>query len=308
VVLFVITVACALRGVTRSDPRLGYRVALGAVLCHAFVNYLFYNAALAIAVGITAALAWPLAARGAHQAARPAGMLAGVVLAGATLGVAVLALDVVINAAYQRSTRVPFIADLRTDPDRMLRFSTGVQSLNGRRAMPVLGEALLRARSLERDRALGNEPPPAALARTLDAYRRALALDVLNPIVYLEMWRFVSARPDLAQVLREGEQPLELLLTAIALNPGFTPAIDVAVGTMVANGEQAAAVAFLERQVVPWLELIWRQNPKDYERLVQGMEVLSERAPASGLAAALAAGREHVEGLFLDRSQVWFRG
>ncbi len=305
VAFLVVTIVCSLRAVVSPTNgerflRLGYLTALGAVLCHAMVNYLFYAFALCVAVGLTAALAWPVAAE-REQGSTHVRIGMNTLLALAFLAWGYLGVDVYINGVYQGSGRLPMAAAIRGDPERFRSFTDSVRVLNARRALPTLGDAVIRAREL------GERPTDAALERTLDAYRQAVSRDALNSAVYVEMYRFVSDRPELASQLREEESPEALLLKSVGLSPGYVPGIDLSVRTMLAAGDEARALEFLEQRVVPWLELIWRQSPTAYERLLEDMGQLVRRHPDSGLACALERERERVEGLFLHRRKVWFR-
>jgi hypothetical protein len=223
-------------------------MALGAVLAHAFVNFVLYTSILAVLIGCLAGMVDWQSKPGAVKNRTELKVLAGGLLAFGWLCWAFLALDTLSKGVLSEQPGVPFAAGLKADQDSMLGYARMAQRLNANRGMPVLAEAVLLEQKLR-----ATPASEELRAATLNAYRRARQVDPWNPYVGLQMYRFARTNPAVSASLRDEEQPLNLLLQVIALDPTFVPAIDALMQHGQEFGQQELYVKVLKERVVMWL-------------------------------------------------------
>ena len=132
---------------------------------------------------------------------------------------AYLMLDTFSVGVYQRQPSVPLASRVYEDPVRLLAYSRVAQQLNGNRGLPVFAEAIIHQQRLA-----ATPDSQFLLELTLHSYRRAMEVDPWNPEVLLRTFGFVQAYPQVLNVLKEQEQPVQLLLRALTLDPIYLPA------------------------------------------------------------------------------------
>jgi O-antigen ligase len=271
-----------------SFARSGLALALGAACAHALVNFVFYSLTLALVMGVLAAMLFapvrdrvvsPPISSPAHRWAFVAGV------AFAWVAFAHLALDLVTAGVFQGQPGAPFAATIRQDPERQLRYARLAQTLNARRGIPVLGEAMILARRLD-------DAPASKVARerTLLTFRRAIRIDPWNPLAYVAMADFVRRHGE-GLALEDQEAIEASLLTALALDPTYVPAIDRLIEFHVERRRLGDAYALLKNVIFPWLELLKRRDEAAAERYMTQMQTLAERAGDQEFLVALEAKR-----------------
>ena len=242
------------RGLRRKElpgSEFGVLMALGAVLAHAFVNFVLFVPVLAGFIGLSAALVpWQRAHSGWQHLQKRLQVLVRMLLAWGWVCFAYLMLDTFSAGVYQRQAGIPFTSPVYTDPVRLLAYSRIAQQLNGNRGIPVFAEAILHERRLTR--APDSE---FLLDLTLYSYRRAMEVDPWNPEVLVRTYEFIQAHPQVRDKLSKREQPIKLLLRALALDPVFLRAHASVVQYYEQVGKPELAYAVIREHLSPWL--VW---------------------------------------------------
>ena len=277
---------------------LGLLMALGALMAHASVNFVFYTMPLGIVAGALAAGANASAGEDASATVvkeiRGARLIVGTALALAVIAWGYLVLDVVIYGVFQGQATLPGVAHLRAD--KQLEFARFAQVLNSRRGLPILAEAAIVGQRVT---------TPDEAQATLAVYRRAVATDPWNPDAYVRMAAFVEQHEPLT-TLNEGEDVESLLLRSIAVNPVWTPSIDALLAHYHRLGKHTHAREFLRRIVLPWSELIARQNKPAAQRYVRGLEQMADATDDRTLRAELAPIRAKIDTIVPLVGRGWF--
>ena len=255
---------------------LGFVLALGAVLAHAAVNFVFYSPVLAFLVGVTAAMpGWSRKSRsrvkirgGGYRYALAGGLLFG------WLCWLHLGLDTMTYGILTNQPGVPFAEKFRRSPEVMLDFARTAQTLNPNRGVPVLAEAVLLRGFLE-----DNPTSKFLEEEALGAYRRAIQVDPWNPNAVMQMFLFVEARPDVRSQLTSEESSEALLLRSISIDPLYVPGIDVFVNRLLASGRGDVAQRLLQTRVLPNIEYLART---DKDAALRYLTWLMDRAQARG--------------------------
>lgn len=275
--------------------RLGLGLALCAVAAHALINFVFYTLGLVVVIGAMAAVLLRPRAGAAGNRAAPAGRaaVAGVIpaLAFGWLAWAYLALDTFTLGVLQGQS-VPFAHSIRQDEDARLRYARLAQRLNGDRGLPVLAEALVLHRRLPR------APEERELEKVAGRYAAAREVDPWNPLVHYRMATFVLHYPGYGDPFGTGDSAEPLLLSAVALDPAYAPAVRGLMTYYEKTGQQAKLSRYLERGVFRWLPLLKRRGA---DRLVGDVmaRVRADAAerPDPAFAEAVAAMGDRVEAI-----------
>lgn len=260
------------------DSSFGVLLAIGALLAHASINFVLFNPALAFLIGLLLSMVdwqtptesdpskvgkWVYATRGI--------LLWGWICFG------YLVLDTYTLSVFNGQPGMPFAADVREDPEKLLAYARLAESINGNRGTPVLAQAVLYQRRLEAS-------PDSEYYRelTLSTFRRALQTDPWNPNALIAMYAFVTSRDDLQSQLEPEELPENLLVRSVILDPVFTTGYDRIIAHYERANEPMRAYAILKTQLVPWLE--WLAMVDDQSAL-RYLDYLNRQARASGDAA-----------------------
>ena len=282
---------------------LGLVMAIGAALAHAFVNFVFYTPVLAFLVGCLAGMVdWggadaskPVKTRGDLKA------LALVLLSFGWLCWGFLGLDTLSQGVFNKQAGVPFAGKLNSDPQSMLNYARVAQRLNPNRGMPVLAEAVLLEQQL-----IGAPASEELREATLDSYRRARRIDPWNPYVNLQMHRFVRNNPAVSSSLVEDEQPINLLLQIIALDPTFVPAIDALMQYTENVGQQELYARVLQQRVMVWLPWLALMDKDAALRYLAYLENWSKVQRDYVLQRELATLSERLAGIDTTDQERWF--
>jgi O-antigen ligase len=271
--------------------RAGGWVALGCVLVHAAVTYVFYTLSLALAIGLLAG--WSAAAN-PDQPAGPAVRRGSLIAWLAALGLGIwalglLALENVTLGVFSGQPSLPGTSQLRVSVDRQLQFARTAQRLNSDRSTPVVVQALhLKRRFLE-----NSEPSLYAAAEA--ALQEVLAI---NP--YAEQSRIEYADLLARSGAGRGDFPLglrlarQLLDQGLALDPASLKLLTTALRLVDATGTPEDAYGFMTERIAPWLELLSIRFPEQAGALT---EDLIARARALGETADLPGYRQRLEAI-----------
>ncbi len=143
--------------------------------------------------------------------------------------------------------------------------------------------------------------------QTLDAYRRAGRVDPWNPLTQLLMVGFVNANPGLAPALTEEESPERLLLTAVAIDPLYVPALDALMDKLTSEGRHAEAYGLLRQRVYPWMRFLARQDKAAADRYLQFLLALARARGEDAFAREVEAILPEVQGTReLVKERWWF--
>jgi O-antigen ligase len=263
---------------------LGFGIAIAAASAHAFVNFVYYSLPLDILVGIFAARLFGVRATGSTQPQLPTG---GVRLTAIGLGVgwlmwAYLALDVVTAGVFQGQPSLGLTSSIGSDPQRMLAFARVAQTLNGNRGIPALAEGMLLHRLAEA------EPNSRYLPEAANrAFQRALAVDPWNTMAYVRYAQFLRRFPG----ANPGQSSDELLLSAVAFDPTFSPAIDELVEGYERAGTPSKAYGLLRNVVYPWMRTLRRNDPQACERYLVALQAYARATHDAVFLAELDARR-----------------
>ena len=262
--------------------RVGFALAACLLLAHAFVNFVFYRFSLLIAFAVVLAMAQaPHISRDGSRVVpssltRLAEFWHGLPkawlwapLLGGWIAFTYLLVDVVTAGMIEGQDSVPFADDLRADSASVHKWARLAQSLNSDRGLPFLADASLSAAEIRK-----SNPADRAL-RTAYAhakFRETLQVDPWNTSSYMEFYQFVRRHPELAPELPEWEQPVSLLLRAVALNRQFVPALDELL--RITQGQPSERDKVLLNLIAPWLELIARVNLPAAQRYLEELRGL----------------------------------
>ncbi|MCZ6887858.1 MAG: hypothetical protein O7H39_05125 [Gammaproteobacteria bacterium] len=242
--------------------RLGMGIAVLAAAGHALVNFVIYSLPLTLALGILAGAFLAKPGGVCNARGKTPALVACMVFAWVSWGY--LVLDTVVYGVFQGQSSVPMARVIREDPEQRLAFARLAQRLNSDRGIPVLGEAtgLARLASL----------PGADLQIKMQAaarFREARAADRWNPLTYSLSARFVEQYPEVVEAPAE---VIALLIDACtAVDPRFAPCLDHAVRRLEMAGGPALALPYLISRVLPWLELMRREDLDAANRYVEWM-------------------------------------
>jgi hypothetical protein len=258
----------------RSFSGLGFALACGAVLGHAAVNFVFYCMSLPLVFALVFALAHARISEPSSAGALSKHWLWAPLLLG-WVAWGYLLLDLAIAGVIEGQQTVPFAAQVRQDPQRMHRFALLAHKLNDDRGLPVLVDAAMSAQN----------PSQESSLRALAAFRKALVVDPWNTQVYVEFYRFLQKHPQMAAQVPDDEQPVALLLRAVALDRQFLPALNL----LLSHFEAAPARRndLLLRLIAPWLELIARKDLDQAWRYYAELESLLDSVERARLQALL---------------------
>ena len=276
--------------------RVGTALALAAVCAHASVNFVFYTLALGIAIGVLAARM--TGTTGPPPAAPPRALRMGIAVALAFGWVAwlYLGLDLVTVAVFQGQRGVPFSDVVRNDPGRQLAYARLAEKINGERGIPALAQAMLLAASAD---------SAPAQRDALDHFRRAIAIDPWNPLCYIAFAEFLQRGGERLE-LRDGENPRDLLLMALAVDPTNVVAIDGILDVDRSLGRVGDAYEVLKRVVVPRLELLKRQDEDAANRYLDAAQHLAELAGDRAFAEELERRRSALQRVAPKVYPGWF--
>lgn len=260
-------------------PRMGWVMALGALLAHAAVNFVLLTTVLGIILGGLSAMVWP---RANEAQTVPVGAKTGFAAAVVFLicGWGYLVLDTAIYGVFQ-GQYVPFAASVRQDPARQLDFAESARSLNTRRGIPVLAEAMLRGR---------DESIP--LMDRVALFHKAIDTDPFNPNPYVSAARFMAFSGVEAH---DGHTPETLLLRAVAINPIDVAAIDTLIRYYGERNLHGKNYGMLRSKVYPWLELLARHDEENARRYLSILEELSTLVGDAEFRDRLVADRARID-------------
>jgi len=268
----------------------GLLLALGCVLAHAAVNYVVYVLPLTIVMGVYIGALFvrdtppedrvPSATPGRSwlRVTKWAG------LAVLLLNCFYLTLDALTLGVFSNQLHMPGAAYIKDDPDRMLRYARTAQRLNGRRGVPVLGEALLL------DNALSRNPSQALLVRTELAYQRAIETDPWNPQGHVSYAKFLLRQSD-ALGTQSRTRAKQQLQAALALNPTDVNAGAELFSLYRRDGDLGPALA-LASQVLGWCEIIIRRGAPQTHPVFREIEALTRVDQGALLSSALDGCRQ----------------
>lgn len=283
-----------------SDRRfadLGYGIALLATCAHAFANFVFYSLPLDIMIGVTAALLFS-ARRGAARVSVPTGAAISAVAVGWIIWL-YLVLDVAILGVFQAEPTFGLANATRADPHRMLEFARLAERLNGNRGLPVYGEAVLLYRAAQAEPASKYLPEQAR-----DRFRAALAVDPWNTMIYVRFAQFLDEFGSGSRA--QGESDEELLLSALALDPTFVPAIDELLRRYVQSHQDAKAIALLRDFVYPWIRTIHKDDKAAGDRYLEMMSRYADASANRALESELSALRKELADDVPRHERIWF--
>jgi hypothetical protein len=186
----------------------------------------------------------------------------------------------------------------------MLDFARLAQKLNGKRSVPVLGEAIVLQASLRRD------PDSEFLTEAvLDRYRRAVLLDRLNPFVYERLQAFIAEfnSPSLTLRLKPEENPEALLLQAISLDVRRVPTIVTLLEYYDSINRPDLALELLKTRVFPWLELLARTHTEQAVLVITQMRRRADAAEDTEFLARLKGRVAELQGIQPVGLTVWLK-
>ncbi len=283
--------------------QLGLVMALGGVLAHASVNFVFYTPVLAVLVGCIAGMVDWRGTNDMEQAKNRSDLkgLAFVLLGFGWLCWSYLGLDTLTQGVLNKQAGVPFAGNLNSDPDSMLNFARVAQALNPNRGMPVLAEAVLLEQLL-----IGMPASQDLRDAALDAYRRARRVDPWNPYVNLQMYRFARSNPAVSGSLTQAEQPVNLLLQIIALDPTFVPAIDALMQYAQEVGQEEIYARVLQKRVMVWLPWLAQMDKGAALRYLAYLESWSKQQRDYALQKQLRTISDRLTPIHAVDQQRWF--
>jgi hypothetical protein len=218
---------------------------------------------------------------------------------------AYLALETVTQGIFGGQPTLAMVREIRQSPAAMLRFARLAQSLNDKRSVPVMGEAMVMA-------AGAKQTPLSSLEKLeiLALYRRARVLDPLNPFVFESFYRFLktSMDRDLAQRLSADESPEVLLQQAIRLDVRRTDNVVELLSIYDRYQQPQQAMQLLQLSVFPWLERIQWHNPRAAQQMLEEMRLRAEAAEDTQFLLELDQKAATLAGIRSQpQSTSWFR-
>lgn len=256
--------------------RLGYALALGGLLAHVVVNFVFYTAVLSLLAGFLAALVVTGLERdgGTGDKKVPRLLLVPSALV-AVVALGYLWLDVASAAVFKGQTGTTWTEELTQSHERQLNFAWQIKELNPDRGTPHVVAAVLSTMRFAEAASQGAE------SRVLDAWRQALRADAWNTHAWWQFREFVVATPGIQPSLREDEQPDALLARMLSLDPIFVPAIDAVLLTLSSHPDAVRhQVEFLEKLLsdrMSWLSRENREAAIAYSRFLSANATSGER-------------------------------
>lgn len=251
----------SLSGGARGDSGepLAAALALGALLAHAMVNFVFYTPVLGFLFGLLVASVLKLPAPATHGALRalPGVTLIPVVLL-AVSGCGYLWLDIVTSVKLQGQPGFPFVLQPAVEQRQQLAYARLAQKLNSDRGLPFLAEAFI----LDKDRTLLGAD---AEQTVLQAYRRAIEVDPWNTFAWWQFRDFIFRTESVRDQLHASEQPESITREVLRLDPLFVPAIEGRLAELVtadASETRQHRLEFLRSHVGPRLTWLARQDPR----------------------------------------------
>lgn len=255
----------------------GFALALGGLLVHALVNFIFYTASLSMLAGLLAAsTVASLRGERVTRYRRTGRLLLAPPALLAVIGLAYLWLDVTTAAILKGQPGFAWTDSIASDPERQLQYAWRAQSLNPDRGTPFLAAAMISTHRL------GPTPAePGAAHRVLEDWRRAVSADPWNTHALWQFRAFILGTPGVAASLRQEEAPDELLERMLVLDPIFIPAID-AVLTGFASRPDAVSLqtGFLERHLgerLMWMAREDREAAAGFARFLVARSESAER-------------------------------
>lgn len=250
----------------------GYALALGGLLAHAVVNFVFYSAVLALLAGLLAARVIQRHDAGAAHSA-PARLLLAPGAVVSIIALAYLWVDVATATILQGQPGPRFLSQFAAEPTRQLRYAYLAQDLNPERGSPFLAAAMITTQS-------AGGADPATSARTLQIWRQALAADPWNTHGIWLFREFVLMHPDVWSLLREEEQAPALTDRMLKLDPVFVPAIEARLVEIAASDASHASTlqaGFLDDHLND--RLLWMAR-EDREAALAYARFLAAQSPA----------------------------
>ncbi|MEM1230921.1 MAG: O-antigen ligase family protein, partial [Pseudomonadota bacterium] len=274
---------------TRLWRRAGGVVALGCVLAHAAVTYVFYTLAVAAAIGAVAG--WVTAGRPASVEAEATVSARarwvwwlGVLLA--LYGMVLLVLDNLTLGVFSGQPSLPGVAKVRTSADRQVEFARLAARLNGDRSTPLVVQAVHLKRLLQEDPAAGLYPA------TVAAFDKALAANpfsVQTRIAYADLLARTGAGTGDVEAGVVAAQ--SMLRQGLALNPASWRLLTAQQRLLDATRSPAESYAFARASLAPWLGLFAISRPADAraaaQDLIQRASTLGQETDITGYEAAL---------------------
>lgn len=232
----------------------GLFLALSVAVVHATVNFVFYVLPLVIVFAIALAMALVVYPRNAASASWQSDIAASAVphrgwLAGKWAVVVLLLvnmgyvlLDVTNLGVFAGYKQSPGAAYILADQDRTLAFARWSQQLNGRRGLPLFGEARLL------EQRLADHPTPLNLNQAEAAYRKSVQADGLNVAVLVNYAMFKQSR-------QQPQAQHELLERALKVKPYDYYASAGLLQFYVQRGEHDE-VQRVARHILKWCKLM----------------------------------------------------
>ncbi len=280
----------------------GIVIALGAVLAHAAVNFVMYTPVLALLIGLNAALIdWQSPSAVTQRSLKSFRLIVAGMLVWGWSCVGYLVLDTLSVGVFQRQAGIPFTQRFNGTPQQMLDYAQLAQRLNGSRGLPVFVEAAMRQYQLSQ-----MQDSDVLVEATLDAYRRARATDPWNTNINLQMYAFVANQPRIAGQLTPQEEPAELLLQTIELDPVFVPGFDAIVAHYRALGREEVAYEVLRDRLTPWLPWLARSSKVDALRFVDYLQEWANRTGQSDYQVELSRVAAVVAAVQPMQRRTWF--
>jgi hypothetical protein len=196
---------------------------------------------------------------------------------------------------FQNQAYVPFAQTYRQTPEAMLRYARLAQQLNGTRGLPVYVEAALLEQQLLAEGSHQATRSDYLLEQTLVTYRRAVREDPWNTLALMSMYRFVVRFEP--TTLGESEQPENLLLRSISIDPLFVPAIDEMMNRYQAGNRLDLGYRLLTTRVLPMLPYLVLQDPVAAERYFKFMKSMAENIGDQTMAGQLEELKVRLEGV-----------
>lgn len=249
---------------TRADWRMGGALALGLVLIHACVTFVFYTLALSILIGVVSA--WCVQGGGGvaatiigsrKMAARHiAPWLLGILFGWLNLGY--LALDTITLAAFSGQPGLPGTAGYRESVEQQRDFARWAQRLNPNRSLPSLFTAI------DRSNGLSAQAPEEDFRYALQALEIAMEKDPRNPQGAVTYARVVLQRRAVAEVspqtMADAGRYLDRALGYFPFDQGLLLA---KAHWLDAAGKRSEALELLMSEALPWSEYYWIRSSED---------------------------------------------
>jgi hypothetical protein len=243
----------------------------------------FYVLPLTVVIGLYLGV---LFAREPVQAGKPQARALSMVSVGKWAGLGVLLLncfylsvDALTLGVFANQLHIPGAAYIRIDPQRMLAYARFAQTVNGRRGVPVLGEAMLL------DNRLSPQSPRAQVVRTGLVYRHAIEIDPWNPAGHVSYARFLLRHAG-AIGPQTDDRAMEQLRAALQLAPSDVDASAELFALYRRRGEIDQALD-LATAVLNWCERIRRRGVAEDHRVFKEIAAVAVAVQNEELAVSL---------------------